>query len=51
MWTTPHVLAFLVDATGAHPIDPAQARAILDAPPGLEIYIAPFPVTIDWHPN
>ena len=51
MWTTPDGLAFIVDTDGARPIDPARARAILDAPPGLEIYFAPLDVIIDLDPN
>ena len=51
MWTTPHGLAFLVDHTGARAVDPDQAQAILDAPPGLEIYLAPLHIELDWQPN
>ena len=51
LWTTPNGLAFLVDAKGTRPIDPAQARAILDVGPHTEIYFAPFDVVIDLEPN
>ena len=51
VWTTPHGLAFIVDHTGAHPIDPTQTQAILDAPAGLEIYFAPLDIQIDYQPN
>ena len=51
VWTTPHGLAFLVDHTGARAVDPDQAQAILDAPPGLEIYLAPLHIELDWQPN
>ena len=49
--TTPNGLAFIVDANGSRLIDPDQARAILDAPAGLEIYFAPFDIVVDLDPN
>ena len=38
VWLTPHGLAFLVDHLGTHRIDPDTARAIHDAPPGVDLY-------------
>jgi hypothetical protein len=38
VWVTPHGLAFLVDHLGTHRIDRAQALAILEAPPGVDLY-------------
>jgi hypothetical protein len=38
VWITPHGLAYLVDHTGTHRIDPHHARAIHDAPPGVDVY-------------
>jgi hypothetical protein len=40
VWLTPHGLAFLVDHTGTHRIHPEKARLILDAPPGIDLYVA-----------
>ena len=40
VWLTPHGLAFLVDHTGTHRIHPEKARIILEAPPGVDIYVA-----------
>ncbi len=37
-WTTPHGLGFLVDHTGTREVTWAHARAIIDAPPGLDLY-------------
>lgn len=39
VWLTPHGLGFLVDHTGAHRLHPEHARMILDAPPGVDIYV------------
>ncbi|MCY7399385.1 MAG: hypothetical protein LH477_00215 [Nocardioides sp.] len=38
VWLTPHGMAFLVDHLGTHRIDPAQAREIFEAPPGVDLY-------------
>ena len=38
VWITPHGLGYLVDHTGTHPIDPATAKQIHNAPPGLDLY-------------
>jgi hypothetical protein len=38
VWLTPHGLGFLVDHRGTRRITAAQARLILDAPPGVDIY-------------
>lgn len=38
VWLTPHGLAFLVDHLGTRRIDPAKAREIYDAPPGVDLY-------------
>lgn len=40
VWLTPHGLAFLVDHTGTHRIHPETARMILEAPPGVDLYVA-----------
>ncbi|HYH71827.1 MAG TPA: hypothetical protein VD764_01320 [Nocardioides sp.] len=40
VWLTPHGLAFVVDHLGTHRIDPDQARAIYEAPPGVDLYFA-----------
>jgi hypothetical protein len=40
VWLTPHGLGFLVDHTGSHRIHPEHARMILEAPPGVDIYVA-----------
>jgi hypothetical protein len=40
VWLTPHGLGFLVDHRGTHLITAGQARLILDAPPGVDIYPA-----------
>jgi hypothetical protein len=39
VWLTPHGLGFLVDHTGAHRIHPEEARMILEAPPGVDLYL------------
>lgn len=39
VWVTPHGLAFLVDHLGTHEIDPDRAQAILEAPPGVDLYV------------
>jgi hypothetical protein len=39
VWLTPHGLAFLVDHTGTHRIHPEKARMILEAPPGVDLYV------------
>jgi hypothetical protein len=39
VWLTPHGLAFLVDHTGTHRIHPEKARIILEAPPGVDLYV------------
>lgn len=38
VWLTPHGLAFLVDHLGTHRIDPDKARAMIDAPAGVDLY-------------
>ena len=38
VWLTPHGLGFLVDHTGTHRIHPEEARAILEAPAGVDLY-------------
>ncbi|GAB3031006.1 hypothetical protein GCM10011376_24030 [Nocardioides flavus (ex Wang et al. 2016)] len=38
VWLSPHGLAFIVDHRGTRRIDPDQAREILDAPPGVDLY-------------
>jgi hypothetical protein len=48
VWITPHGLAFLVDHTGTHPLDPRHARLIADAPPDIDLY--PTPWTLDTDP-
>jgi hypothetical protein len=40
VWLTPHGLGFLVDHTGTHRIHPEKARLILEAPPGVDLYVA-----------
>jgi len=40
VWLTPHGLGFLVDHTGTHRIHPEEARLILEAPPGIDLYVA-----------
>ncbi|UFN45044.1 hypothetical protein [Nocardioides okcheonensis] len=40
VWTTPDGMAFLVDHLGTHRIHPDRARAIIEAPPGVDIYFA-----------
>ena len=40
VWLTPHGLGFLVDHTGTHRIHPEKARLILEAPPGIDVYVA-----------
>jgi hypothetical protein len=40
VWLTPHGQGFLVDHTGTHRIHPEKARMILDAPVGVDIYLA-----------
>ena len=47
VWTTPHGLAFLVDHTGTHRIPLRHARAILDAPEGIDVYPTDLRVEID----
>lgn len=39
VWLTPHGLGFLVDHTGTHRIHPEKARLILEAPPGIDLYV------------
>lgn len=39
VWLTPHGLGFLVDHTGTHRIHPEKARLILEAPPGVDLYV------------
>ncbi len=38
VWLTPHGLAFLVDHLGTRRIDPEKARAMFEAPPGVDVY-------------
>lgn len=38
LWQTPHGLALLVDGRGTHRLDDEQARIMLTAPEGVEIY-------------
>jgi hypothetical protein len=38
VWLTPHGLGFLIDHTGTHRIHPEQARQILEAPRGVDLY-------------
>jgi hypothetical protein len=38
VWLTPHGLGFLVDHRGTRPISAGEARIILDAPPGVDLY-------------
>jgi hypothetical protein len=38
VWLTPHGLGFIVDHRGTRRISAGQARMILDAPPGVDIY-------------
>jgi hypothetical protein len=40
VWLSPHGLACLIDHTGTHRIHPEHARMIIDAPPGVDIYVA-----------
>lgn len=39
LWQTPHGLCFLVDADGTHRLSKAEARLMLSAGSGLEIYL------------
>ena len=39
VWLTPHGLGFLIDHTGTHRIHPEKARAILEAPAGVDLYV------------
>ena len=48
---TPHGLAFLVDHTGTHRIPLRHARAILDAPDGVDVYPTDLRVVIDRPPR
>ncbi len=41
--TTPHGLAYLRDHRGTRPLDPDQARQIIDAGPGVDLYFPPDP--------
>ncbi|QIK67761.1 hypothetical protein G7072_16665 [Nocardioides sp. HDW12B] len=45
--TTPHGLAFLVDHTGTRRIDPSEARSILEAPAGVDVYPSDLRVELD----
>jgi hypothetical protein len=45
--TTPHGLAFLRDHRGTRPIDPDQARQIIDAGPLVDVYFPPDPVRLE----
>ena len=47
VWLTPHGLGFLVDHTGTRRIDPGHARAILEAPPGVDLYPLSLRVKVD----
>ena len=47
VWLTPHGLAFLTDHRGTHPLDPEQARAIYDAPAGVDVYPSDLRVQVD----
>ncbi len=38
VWLTPHGLAFLVDHLGTRQIDPDKARAMFEAPDGVDLY-------------
>ncbi len=38
VWLTPHGLAFLVDHLGTRPIDLDKARAMFEAPAGVDLY-------------
>ena len=47
VWLTPHGLAFLVDHTGTHRLDPEQARTMLDAPTGVDVHPTDPRVMVD----
>jgi hypothetical protein len=47
LWQTPHGLAFLVDHAGTRQLTDQQAEIILTAPPGVEIYFGPAPLTVE----
>ncbi len=47
VWMSPHGLAFEVNQRGSRPLDPDQARAIIDAGPNTDIYFAPYEVQVD----
>ena len=38
VWLTPHGITFVVDHLGTRRIDPDHARAMFDAPPGVDLY-------------
>jgi len=40
VWLSPHGLAYLVDHLGTRRIDPDEAQAIFEAPPGVDLYFA-----------
>ncbi len=47
VWITPHGLGFLVDHTGTRRIDPDDARMILEAPAGVDVYPSDVRVQLD----
>ena len=47
VWLTPHGLGFLVDHTGTRRITRAEARLILEAPPGVDVYRSDVRVRLD----
>ncbi len=47
VWITPHGLAFLVDHTGTRRVDAADARMILEAPAGVDVYPGDVRVELD----
>lgn len=48
VWRTPHGLTYLVDHRGTRPIDPEQARLIIEVGDGVELYFADERVQVDF---
>jgi hypothetical protein len=46
-WLTPHGRGYLVEHRGTREIDPDDARMIIDAPPGVDIYPSDLTIELD----
>lgn len=46
-WLTPHGLGFVVDHRGTRSVEADHARAVIDAPPGVDLYPSEIEIEVD----